>query len=105
MPYTWGLLSSVADVTADTSARLIPIPGQPAQPAQPAQRLRLPPPVRAPGQGARRPVRDDACPPLSPGKRGDAHLKRCHLPDPDAIYQTEVLPEIAPDLVEEDLRS
>ena len=29
MPYTWGLLSSVPDVTADTSARLIPIPGNP----------------------------------------------------------------------------
>jgi peptide/nickel transport system ATP-binding protein len=38
-------------------------------------------------------------PPLSPGERGGAHLKRCHLPNPDAIYQTEVLPEIAPDLV------
>ena len=29
MPYTWGLLSSVPDVTGDTSARLIPIPGNP----------------------------------------------------------------------------
>ena len=29
MPYTWGLLSSVPDVTADTDARLIPIPGNP----------------------------------------------------------------------------
>ena len=29
MPYTWGLLSSVPEVTADTDARLIPIPGNP----------------------------------------------------------------------------
>ncbi len=29
MPYTWGLLSSVPDVTASTDARLIPIPGNP----------------------------------------------------------------------------
>jgi peptide/nickel transport system ATP-binding protein len=29
------------------------------------------------------------------------HLKRCHLADPETIYQTEVLPEIAPDLVDE----
>jgi peptide/nickel transport system ATP-binding protein len=43
-------------------------------------------------------------PELTPGKRGDAHLKRCHLPNPDAIYQTEVLPEIAPELVQEESR-
>jgi peptide/nickel transport system ATP-binding protein len=29
------------------------------------------------------------------------HLKRCHLADPETIYQEEILPEIAPDLVEE----
>src|SRR6476620_5746271 len=29
MPYTWGLLSSVPEVTSDTDARLIPIPGNP----------------------------------------------------------------------------
>ena len=29
MPYTWGLLSSVPDVTGDTDAKLIPIPGNP----------------------------------------------------------------------------
>jgi hypothetical protein len=27
-------------------------------------------------------------------------VKRCHLPDPSSIYETEILPEIAPDLVE-----
>ncbi len=29
MPYTWGLLSSVPDVLGDTTAQLIPIPGNP----------------------------------------------------------------------------
>ncbi len=29
MPYTWGLLLSIPDVTADTNAKLIPIPGTP----------------------------------------------------------------------------
>ena len=28
------------------------------------------------------------------------HTKRCHLANPDEIYAAEVLPEIAPDLVE-----
>ena len=56
MPYTWGLLSSVPDVRGDTERAADPDPGQPAEPAQPAARLRVPPAVHAPGQGARRPV-------------------------------------------------
>jgi peptide/nickel transport system ATP-binding protein len=28
------------------------------------------------------------------------HTKRCHLANPDQIYEAEVLPEIAPDLVD-----
>ena len=39
-------------------------------------------------------------PELTPGQHGEGHVKRCHLPDPSAIYETEILPEIAPDLVE-----
>ena len=59
-----------------------PDPGQPAEPAEPADRLRVPPPLRPHGQGARRPVLDRAA-------RADArpsgvdHLKRCHLPNPE----------------------
>jgi len=103
MPYTWGLLSSVADVKADTSARLIPIPGNPPS-------LLRPPTGCAfhPRCVHRDKVPGDLCvtqmPELSPGNRGGAHLMRCHLPNPDVIYQTEVLPEIAPDLVQEDSR-
>ena len=39
-------------------------------------------------------------PELGLGRAGPNHTKRCHLANPDAIYETEVLPEIAPDLVE-----
>ena len=37
---------------------------------------------------------------LTPGDRGDNHLKRCHLANPGEIYAVEVLPEIAPDLID-----
>jgi peptide/nickel transport system ATP-binding protein len=100
MPYTWGLLSSVPDVKGDTSAQLIPIPGAPPSLLNPPSGCtfhpRCPHRERVPG---------DLCrtepPELLPGERGPSHTKRCHLPNPDAIYQTEILPEIAPDLVEE----
>ncbi|MEP9364774.1 ABC transporter ATP-binding protein [Nocardioides sp. CN2-186] len=100
MPYTWGLLSSVPDVAGDTSAKLIPIPGSP------------PSLLNTPSGCAFHPrcthsakVQGDLCrtvmPELVPGTRTESHLKRCHLANPDAIYEQEVLPEIAPDLVEE----
>ena len=100
MPYTWGLLSSVPDVTGDTDARLVPIPGNPPS--------LLNPPTGCPFH-PRCPHRDkvpgDLCrttlPDLEPGQRGGYHTKRCHLANPDTIYQTEILPEIAPDLAEE----
>ena len=99
MPYTWGLLSSVPDVTADTEARLVPIPGNPPS-------LLDPPPGCPfnPRCQHRDKVPGDLCrtelPELVPGQRGAHHLKRCHLANSDAIYEAEVLPEIAPDLVE-----
>ena len=104
MPYTWGLLSSVPDVTASTDARLIPIPGHPAEPAQPALRLRVPPALRPQGQGAGRPLRDraaraaprarqappEALPPGQPGPdlraggpAGDRSRPRGRPPRPD----------------------
>ena len=99
MPYTWGLLSSVPDVTADTAARLIPIPGNPPSLLNPPTGCPFHPRClhkdKVPGDLCRAEL-----PPFVPGNRGPNHLKRCHLPDPEVIYQTEVLPEIAPDLVE-----
>lgn len=100
MPYTWGLLSSVPDVTASTDARLIPIPGTPPSLLNPPSGCAFHPRCTH-----REKVPGDLCvtemPELSEAKGNAAHVKRCHLPDPDAIYQTAVLPEIAPDLVKD----
>jgi peptide/nickel transport system ATP-binding protein len=100
MPYTWGLLSSVPDVTADTDARLIPIPGNPPSLLDPPSGCSF-----HPRCAHRDKVPGDLCrtvqPELLPVAPGSQHLKRCHLADPEAVYQIEVLPEIAPDLVEE----
>ena len=84
MPYTWGLLSSVPGRHRRHQRAADPDPGQPAEPAQPADRLRLPPALHAPGQGARRPVPRPRCPSCCPGDRGPATLKRCHLAEPRA---------------------
>lgn len=99
MPYTWGLLSSVPDVTADTNTRMVPIPGNPPS-------LLNPPPGCSfhPRCTFRDEVPGDLCstvvPDLEPGQR-PGHLKRCHLVNPDRIYEAKVLPEIAPNLVKE----
>ena len=42
-------------------------------------------------------------PELAPASDGGGHLKRCHLADPEAIYRTAVLPQIAPDQVDEEV--
>jgi peptide/nickel transport system ATP-binding protein len=100
MPYTWGLLSSVPDVAGDTSAKLIPIPGNPPSLLTPPSGCAFHPRCthmdKVPG---------DLCttvlPDLVPGVHSETHLKRCHLANPDAIYEQEILPEILPELVEE----
>jgi len=100
MPYTWGLLSSVPDVVGDTDAKLIPIRGNPPS-------LLNPPPGCPfhPRCDHRSKVPGDLCrtvlPELTPARAGGNHTKRCHLANPDEVYATEVLPEIAPDMVEE----
>ncbi len=100
MPYTWGLLASVPDVTADPDARLIPIQGNPPSLLRPptgcAFHPRCPHLDKVPGDLCKTTLPD-----LTPGQhREGGHVKRCHLPDPSAIYEQEILPEIAPDLVE-----
>ena len=93
MPYTWGLLSSVPDLLGDPEAPLIPIPGNPPS-------LLNPPTGCAfhPRCGFRDKVPSDRCltelPDLLPGGRGERHTKRCHLANPDQIYEDEVLAEI-----------
>ena len=99
MPYTWGLLSSVPDVTASTETKLIPIQGNPPS-------LLRPPPGCAfhPRCAFRDKVPGDACstqlPDLRPGGHGGGHERRCHLENADEVYRSEILPEIAPDLLE-----
>jgi peptide/nickel transport system ATP-binding protein len=101
MPYTWGLLSSIPDVLSDTSARLIPIPGNPPS------LLNLPSGCSFNPRCAHRDkVPGDLCittlPELTPASSGGGHVKRCHLASPETVFQTEVLPEIAPDQAQED---
>jgi peptide/nickel transport system ATP-binding protein len=100
MPYTWGLLSSVPDVTADVNAKLIPIPGNPPSLLNPPSGCAFHP--RCPHKDK---VPDRACwttlPELTPARSGAGHLKRCHLANPDEVYVTEILPTIAPDIAEE----
>jgi peptide/nickel transport system ATP-binding protein len=90
----------VPDVTGDTSAQLIPIPGNPPSLLNPptgcAFHPRCPHRDKVPGDLCR-----TTMPELTPGFRSETHVKRCHLPNPDVVYEREVLPEIAPDLVED----
>jgi peptide/nickel transport system ATP-binding protein len=99
MPYSWGLMGSVPDVSGDADARLIPIPGTPPSLLNPPTGCSFHP--RCPHKDK---VPGDLCrttlPELTPGNRGENHLKRCHLANPSEIYATEVLPEIAPDLID-----
>jgi peptide/nickel transport system ATP-binding protein len=100
MPYTWGLLSSIPDVVGSTDARLIPIPGNPPSLLSPPSGCSFHPRCahmdKVPGE-----LCSTKLPELTTAASGGAHIKRCHLADPETIYLTEVLPEIAPDLVEE----
>ena len=99
MPYTWGLLSSVPDVNASTDTRMVPIPGNPPSLLNPPSGCAF-----HPRCAFRDEVPDDLCttvlPDLDPSVRA-RHLKRCHLTDPERVYQIKVMPEIAPDLAEE----
>ena len=100
MPYTWGLLSSVPDVTGDPDAKLIPIRGNPPSLLNPPSGCAF-----HPRCDHRDKVPGDLCttvlPDLTPARAGGNHTKRCHLANPDEVYAKEILPEIAPDLVEE----
>ncbi len=99
MPYTWGLLGSIPEVAGDADVRLIPIPGNPPSLLNPPEGCsfhpRCPHIDKVPGDLCRTTLPD-----LVPGDRGENHVKRCHLANPGEIYATEVLPEIAPDLID-----
>jgi peptide/nickel transport system ATP-binding protein len=99
MPYTWGLLGSIPEVAGDADVRLLPIPGTPPSLLHPPSGCSFHP--RCPHMDK---VPGDLCrttlPELVPGDRGANHLKRCHLANPGEIYTEEVLPEIAPNLLD-----
>jgi peptide/nickel transport system ATP-binding protein len=98
MPYTWGLLSSVPDITGDTDVRLVPIPGMPPSLLNPPEGCafhpRCPHVDKVPGDLCR-----TTLPELAQASH-PGHAKRCHLVNPDEIYLKEVLPETAPDLLD-----
>ena len=73
MPYTWGLLSSVPDLSGDTEARLIPIPGNPPSLLNPPSGCPFHPRCAYTGevQGS---LCTDARPPLSEGRAAACHL-------------------------------
>jgi peptide/nickel transport system ATP-binding protein len=97
MPYTWGLLSSMPDVSARTDGRLVPIPGNPPSLLHPPPGCpfhpRCPHVAKVSGHLCRTELPD-----LVPGRRGPGHVKRCHLPDSDAIYEHDVRPDLVVDL-------
>jgi peptide/nickel transport system ATP-binding protein len=92
MPYTWGLLGSIADVAGDVSKPLIPIPGTPPSLLSPPSGCSFHP--RCPYKDK---VPDDRCtnelPELRLG-RFQNHYLRCHLSNPDEIFETEVKEEV-----------
>jgi peptide/nickel transport system ATP-binding protein len=99
MPYTWGLLSSIPDVLAGTESRLIPIPGTPPSLLSPPSGCsfhpRCPHVSKVPGE-----LCQTVLPELAELAGHAGHRKRCHLANPEAVYRSEVLPEIAPELAD-----
>jgi len=91
-PYTWGLLESIPAVSGEP-ARLHPIPG-------------LPPSLLALPTGCsfhprcefRNRVPQNACvvelPELISRTNDSARLSRCHLYQPDKVFEADVLPRL-----------
>ncbi|WP_370247690.1 ABC transporter ATP-binding protein [Nocardioides sp.] len=94
MPYTWGLLSSIPELSADTTQRLVPIPGTPPSLLSPPSGCAFHPRCvyasEVPGA-----LCSTVLPELVPGSSA-GHLRRCHLPDPLATYRARVLPVVDP---------
>jgi peptide/nickel transport system ATP-binding protein len=91
-PYTWGLLESIPALSGEPQP-LHPIPGSPpsllAVPSGCAFHPRCEFRDRVP---------DDLCrtlkPDLLPRSADPGRKSRCHLKDPDAVFQTDVLPRL-----------
>lgn len=92
MPYTWGLLGSSADVGGDPEKPLVPIPGTPPSLVSPPSGCSFHP--RCPHTDK---VPDGRCRTELPELRQGAHpghFLRCHLSNPDAVYEREVKEEV-----------
>ena len=85
MPYTWGLLESVPDVTSDPDEPLLPVPGSPPSLLNPPSGCAFHPRCRYVDE-----VPDNRCatvqPDLEPVAAGERHTKRCHLIDPASLF-------------------
>ena len=92
-PYTWGLLTSAPHLTGEPDKRLTPIKGTPPSlinlPSGCAFHPRCQYASRLPDDRAA-----EVLPELRPGGRGPGHLVRCHLPNPDEIFVSEIQPRI-----------
>lgn len=93
MPYTWGLLGSVADVVSDVSKPLVPIPGSPPSLLDPPSGCSFHPRCRYQDH-----VEGNRCvtelPLLRQGPAGERHTRRCHIDDPERLYEDSVKQEI-----------
>jgi peptide/nickel transport system ATP-binding protein len=88
MPYTWGLLGSIAEVSGDPNLPLIP--GTPPSLLNPPTGCPFNPRCEHKDKVEGGPARcRTELPELRQSARTD-HLTRCHLTDPDAIYEAEV---------------
>jgi len=92
MPYTWGLLGSIADVVGDVDKPLVPIPGTPPSLLNPPSGCSF-----HPRCVHRDKVEGNRCVEELPELRAGGapnHLLRCHLTDPDAVFESEVKEEV-----------
>ena len=92
MPYTWGLLGSIADVASDVSKPLIPIPGTPPSLLNPPDGCSFHPRCRHTDKVEGRRCFTEL--PELVQQPQQTHPTRCHIEDPDTIYETEVKEEI-----------
>jgi len=94
MPYTWGLIQSIPDVSGPVDKPLRPIPGSPPSLVNPPKGCaffpRCPYAKLVDGTGDRCANEMPELLPITPG-----HLKRCHLEDPEVMYEDAPELEVA----------
>ena len=94
MPYTWGLLGSIADVSGDVSKPLVPIPGTPPSLLNPPSGCSFNPRCTHKDKVDGGPARCITEQPLLVQGPKQTHESRCHLDDPETIYESEVKEDV-----------